>query len=333
MEKNQGGNEPIMLDKEKLLKEQIEFNVFDDANIKNIIFGVDSNYIKYAAVTMLSIIKHNQDEKIAFHIFCDEVKDEDLQKIKHMTEENPQISISIYYLSNEVLAEFPQNADWNLSIYYRAIAPYVLHGKIKRALYLDADILCMGNINDLFSMKLPCVIGVVEDGLKDDLKKKLMLDLGISSHKMYFNSGVMLIDIDRYFKENILMKFIDCMKNNRDRLVMYDQDAFNIILGEEAYYLDVVYNAFKPVGNKKIVFLHFVGPLKPWGLNIDRFGSDAWKELYYSSAWGNIELNDNLNLEPHDYRIISKNLWRKQQYRSSVGKYLLYLMKKTGVMR
>ena len=143
----------------------------------------------------------------------------------------------------------------------------------------------------------------------------------------------MLIYIDRYFKENILMKFIDCMKNNRDRLVMYDQDAFNIILGEEAYYLDVVYNAFKPVENKKIVFLHFVGPLKPWGLNIDRFGSDAWKELYYSSAWGNIELNDNLNLEPHDYRIISKNLWRKQQYRNSIGKYLLYLMKKTGVMR
>lgn len=322
-----------MMEKEMLLKKHVEYNSFDDADIKNIIFGVDANYIKYAAVTMLSIIKHNQDEKIAFHIFCDEIKDEDLQKIKHMTEENPQISIIIYYLSNEVIAEFPQNADWNLSIYYRAIAPYILHGKIKRALYLDADILCLGNINDLFTMDLPSVIGIVEDGLKGNAKTELMIDLGISSHKTYFNSGVMLIDIDRYFEEDILSKFIDCIKNNITKLKMYDQDAFNIILGEEAYYLDGVYNAFKPVENKKIVFLHFVGPLKPWGLNIDRFGSDAWKELYYSSAWGNIELNDNLNLEPHDYRIISKNLWRKQQYRSSIGKYLLYLMKKTGVMR
>ena len=50
-----------MINKEKLLKEQIEFNAFDDADIKNIVFGVDSNYIKYAAVTMLSIIEHNQD--------------------------------------------------------------------------------------------------------------------------------------------------------------------------------------------------------------------------------------------------------------------------------
>ena len=160
-----------MINKEKLLKEQIEFNAFDDADIKNIIFGVDSNYIKYAAVTMLSIIKHNQDEKIAFHIFCDEIKDEDLQKIKHITEENPQISIIIYYLSNEVIAEFPQNINWNLAIYYRAIAPYILYGKVKRALYLDADILCLGKINDLFTMNLPSVVGVVEDVLQGNKKR------------------------------------------------------------------------------------------------------------------------------------------------------------------
>ena len=184
-------------------------------------------------------------------------------------------------------------------------------------------------------MNLPSVVGVVEDGLGRKSKKKLLLGLGIPSHENYFNSGVMLIDIDRYVEEDILTKFIDCINKNADKLKMYDQDAFNIILGKEVYYLDKIYNlqTFMPVENKKIVFLHFVGPLKPWGLNIDRFGSDAWKELYYSSAWGNIELNDNLNLEPHDYRIISKNLWRKQQYRNSIGKYLLYLMKKTGVMR
>ena len=327
-----GRNEHIVINKEKLLKEQIEFNAFDDADIMNIIFGVDSNYIKYAAVTMLSIIKHNQDEKIAFHIFCDEIKDEDLQKIKHITEENPQISIIIYYLSNEVIAEFPQNINWNLAIYYRAIAPYILYGKVKRALYLDADILCLGNINDLFTINLPSVVGVVEDILPGNKKKKLLSTLGISSHEFYFNSGVMLIDVDRYFEENILAKFIDCVKNNCNKLKMYDQDAFNIILGKEAYYLDETFNSCKPLTNKKIVFLHFIGSLKPWALNIDRFGSDKWKEIYYSSEWRNVALNDNLNLEAHDCRILSKNLWRKKEYRNSVKKYLLYLMKKLRVV-
>ena len=45
----------MMMKKEMLLKKQVEYNSFDDADIKNIIFGVDANYIKYAAVTMLSI--------------------------------------------------------------------------------------------------------------------------------------------------------------------------------------------------------------------------------------------------------------------------------------
>ena len=63
----------------------------------------------------------------------------------------------------------------------------------------------------------------------------------------------MLIDVDRYFEENILAKFIDCVKNNCNKLKMYDQDAFNIILGKEAYYLDETFNSCKPLTNKKIV--------------------------------------------------------------------------------
>lgn len=49
-----------MIDKEMLLKKRIELNHLDDYNnVKHIVFGVDSNYIKYAAVTMLSIVNYN----------------------------------------------------------------------------------------------------------------------------------------------------------------------------------------------------------------------------------------------------------------------------------
>ena len=89
---------------------------------------------------------------------------------------------------------------------------------------------------------------------------------------------------------------------------------------------------FMPTKNTQIVFFHFVGSLKPWGLNVNRFKSDTWKEFYYSSAWGNIELNNILNLKPHYYRIMSKYLWRNKQYHDSVKKYFVYLMKKLRVI-
>lgn len=320
-----------MIDKKTLLKKRIEFNCLDNYdNVKNIIFGVDSNYVKYAAVTMLSIVNYNQTDKIAFHVFCDEVTAEDLAKLRHMTEENLQISIIVYFLSNDIISDFPQNFTWNLSIYYRAITPYVLHGKIKRALYLDADILCLGNLKDLFNMNLPGVIGVVEDGAGRKSKKRLLSDLGIPSHENYFNSGVMLIDIEMYVEKNILTEFIDCINKNGDKLKMYDQDAFNIILGKEAYYLDRSYNlqTFMPVKNQKVVFLHFIGSLKPWFLNVNRFGSDTWKEFYRNSNWRDVELTDKKDFKSHDYRIMSKYFFYNKNYISSIQKYLQYLLEK-----
>ena len=181
-------------------------------------------------------------------------------------------------------------------------------------------------------MNLPSVVGVVEDGLGRKSKKKLLLGLGIPSHENYFNSGVMLIDIDRYVEEDILTKFIDCINKNADKLKMYDQDAFNIILGKEVYYLDKIYNlqTFMPVENKKIVFLHFIGSLKPWFLNVNRLGSDKWKEFYQKSPWCNIQLTDKQNLQFHDYRMISKYLWRNEEYQDSIIWYLKYLKKKLG---
>ena len=59
----------MMMKKEMLLKKQVEYNSFDDADIKNIIFGVDANYIKYAAVTMLSIMKHIASKGMRKNIF------------------------------------------------------------------------------------------------------------------------------------------------------------------------------------------------------------------------------------------------------------------------
>lgn len=82
----------------------------------------------------------------------------------------------------------------------------------KNALYLDADIICTGNLKDLFNVKFSCVIGIVEDRLGANSQKRKLSELGIPSNERCFNSGVMLIDIDRYVEDDVLSKFIDCIK-------------------------------------------------------------------------------------------------------------------------
>lgn len=64
--------------------------------------------------------------------------------------------------------------------------------------------------------------------------------------------------------------------------------------------------------------------------NVNRLGSDKWKEFYQKSPWCNIQLTDKQNLEFHDYRIISKYLWRNEKYQDSIIWYLKYLKEKLG---
>lgn len=320
----------MFIEREKLLKNVIEIknNESTDGNSINIVFGVDSNYVKYAAITIQSIIYYNPYKNIGFHIFCDCMNDDDFNKLKQIIDNNTQISLKVYFLSNDMILDFPQSDGWNLSIYYRAIAPYILYGKVRKMLYLDADIICLGKIKDLFTMNLQCVAGVVEDGLGKKSQNKQLARLGISSHKKYFNSGVMLIDVNKYVEEDILVKFIDVIRSQHNKLAMFDQDAFNMILGDQVCYLSNIYNVQVPNKIKNIVFLHFIGSLKPWFTNAERFGSIEWKQFYFNSPWGKIPLLEKKQLSSHECRKISKYFWSVGKYKKSIIAYLKYLNKK-----
>ena len=63
------------------IKEIIKLGVEEiDYRNMHIAFGVDNNYLKFACVTMLSIIKHTK-KKACFHIFCDLIDVDDIRKL------------------------------------------------------------------------------------------------------------------------------------------------------------------------------------------------------------------------------------------------------------
>ena len=64
------------------IKEIIRLRVEEtDYDSLHIAFGVDNNYLRFACVTMLSIIKHTK-KKVCFHIFCDHIYADDIRKLK-----------------------------------------------------------------------------------------------------------------------------------------------------------------------------------------------------------------------------------------------------------
>lgn len=304
----------------------------DCANAWNIAFGVDNNYLPFAYVTMLSIVKNNQNRRIFFHVFCDFVNEDDVLKLQRIKEENNLIEITCYLVDESLLQDFPQGHGWNLSIYYRAIAPIVLCGEVNKLLYLDADIVCLGDATHLFSIDVDGVVAaVVKDGTGTNTIDKRLDLLGISKdiNSSYFNSGVMLINVRAYNKEKILSKFVQVIDTKREVLFFFDQDAFNIVLSRQVKYIDNKYNyqnLDKPVDNP--CFVHFAGVRKPWFKNFDYYFFDEWRKVYHDSEWRNIPLKYKDNVKPSEYRYQAQYHFCKGRYFSAVTDYCRYLFRK-----
>ncbi|MEH1334018.1 glycosyltransferase family 8 protein, partial [Proteus mirabilis] len=148
-----------------------------------------------------------------------------------------------------------------ISMYFRLIIPQVLHPFINKVLYLDADIICINKLSDIFSYNLKNKIaGVINHAYIDPYVSSLSLN----NTEYYFNSGVMLINTEEWKSNKILEKFL--IKINESNYKYPDQDVLNILLENKILYLDGKYNRFieNVRKNDNTTLIHYTGTPKPW---------------------------------------------------------------------
>ena len=146
-------------------------------------------------------------------------------------------------------------------------------------LYIDADVLFLGNISELFNIEL-------EDNLLAAVPTTM---LGIPEHmkcftNKYFASGLLLFNIQRYNEENILEKAIDFLR--KSKYEMPDQDALNAVVknwheidlkfGVETAFLESESSKIKKDISNPII-IQFSSSSKPWHFR----NRHPYKKLYW----------------------------------------------------
>lgn len=163
---------------------------------------------------------------------------------------------------------------------YRIIFPGLLTGQIKRALYLDADIILRADVAELFSLDIGdnSVAAVRNAGGKGPAI--------VPAEYGYFNAGVMLIDLEKWRERRLEEKLLAFARSNEARLVFYDQDALNAVIAGAWLPLDPRWNQqyehFLVAPNvtgldaptlrrvqKNPWAVHFSGASKPWHFRDD----------------------------------------------------------------
>jgi len=191
----------------------------------------------------------------------------DVQDFIHSLSGN---NVHVKFVDIGEFSDYPVYALFDRPVYWRLIAPYVV--STSQVLFLDADTLVRDDLSDLFDMDLTGrTLGACQDylaSLADGVNNYAAL--GLDPDAPYFNAGVLLIDTDKYIRNNIAERVHETVFRNARHLIAYDtwpqhdQYGLNVALYGDWYMMPRVYNygsELPYLSTAKIV--HFIGNGKP----------------------------------------------------------------------
>lgn len=259
----------------------------------NIILASDNHGSNMMSVAAYSIIKNNSDHDLHFYIIHNDISNANIKRVKLLEKKFSNASISFVPVNKEDFKDIQvTNKAVAMPAYYRYLAPEILL-KEHRALYIDSDMLCLGDLKDLYNTKLSGnYVGAVADywiSKKDEHGTDFRVGIGLGKDDQYANSGLLLMDLDKLRGSKIMETFWYNIRN-KDKVipaefnVFADQTVTNITFKGKIKFLDKKYNVFttalKYTEQKNPVIIHFTGPHKP--LTYRDAHTSVYDEIYYT---------------------------------------------------
>lgn len=305
---------------------------------------VDENYLKIASIQAFRLVSlWNVD----VHVFIE-------GGIKENIELNYVSDPKIFYhhdkLGRYLPRGLPESAKWPSIVYLRMFVPNLLQ-KYQRLVYLDADIFPLRNDDFIWSVPLPSGLGAVHDTdvvfsapsgqhfagkNSNEAKERWLKGIGIED-KRYFNSGVLLIEPEKWLQKNWADLLSTYVQSFGDNMRMFDQDFLNFAFQEIWTELSPRYNfqaSIMKFGYEDAIspiFLHFSLTDKPW---LGRFVSDIMDLdqaafLSYQRIFENLEISMEDVKKPKKISKVSRAKYRLRRWLSEHG----WVTKKERILR
>lgn len=228
-------------------------------------YATDTRYIPHLATSLVSLLANGGLNFSRIYVIASGGISEDFDKLSEFFAEIYGLEITLLELVDAEVSGLQVTGHISLAAYSRLLIAELLPLEEDIVLYLDCDTLVVSSIQDLREQA---------ESLKASKNELLRaVDLDDSRHlvqfghsgETYFNSGVMLISLDRWRARNVGPRLVEVGRRLSGRLQMWDQDVLNIVLEDSWGGLPLEYNEVckqERVINAKIV--HFVGATKPW---------------------------------------------------------------------
>ena len=253
-------------------------------NSLNVFFAVDENYLIHFTVTLTSLLENNKDLNISVYIIHDLEEMKRLNQVVTFLKSKYDVSINLIFVDNSIFDNFQITLYISKATYFRLLFADILPANVINGLYLDCDTVVTGSLKQLTNPNFTisqsnaednCILAVRDKNEKIEIER--LSRLGINTN-LYFNAGVMVINLKQWRLEKVSDKLIDIARKYKEHLIWWDQDVLNIFFKDKCGILDNTYNEFptKLLSNTPII-IHYSGSSKPWHY----FNNHPYKSMYW----------------------------------------------------
>lgn len=268
----------------------------------------DEGYAMPCGVCITSLFENNKDSKFHIHILASDFTEDTINRLKQTGKHYGQ-KVDIYDLDLSQINSLQQYGYLGTMTYARLLFPAILDCNITKLIYLDCDIVVIGDIKTLWESEFDgkACLAAPEVGAADNINTHNFT--GVYNH--YVNAGVLVFNLPRWREENIGIKCIDFVAKYPERCRVADQDAINILLGEkDIEYLPFKYNFTVPLAYKKAeelsihkkwwraldeaqhnpVVIHYISGVKPWHKEFKHNTKEYFFEILKRSLWSDYKI-------------------------------------------
>ncbi len=234
-------------------------------------FGVDANYVKYAGVLMTNLLYQHREQPLCFHLACDGITEEDRRRLDAFTMQHSNVKLYIYDMTesldrlNQIRSEAPQRL--HRSVLLRVLLPQYVPQEVKRLVYMDADMICLRRLDELFELNLGRNAAAA---VQEPNNEKKIVRLQLRGGR-YFNAGLLVLDVALWRRQELTQRVSSYYQQHGEELLLLEQDALNAVLDGAFTELDKRYNFLIEVNNPLMcaypadaAILHCVNAAKAW---------------------------------------------------------------------
>ena len=135
----------------------------------------------------------------------------------------------------------------SLSQFARLFVASDLPGDLERVLYLNCDIIFCQSVSLLWNLDMN---GKTIAALNDAFSRQYRANINLEPEDVMFNSGVMLIDLNRWKRQKVEERLLKFIAMKQGRIQQGDQGALNAVLSHDVY-------CFNPRFNSVTIFYDF----------------------------------------------------------------------------